>query len=55
MATMADPGKHEPGDTVLYFNDDGRLTRGTVAAVRRIYSVVPDGTVGIVDNDVAEA
>ena len=55
MATMADPGPYEPGASVLYFNDDGRLTRGTVSAVRRVYSIVPEGTVGIVDEDVAEA
>lgn len=49
MAMMAEPGQHKTGDRVLYVDDDGRHCYGTVASVRRVYTVVPEGTVGITD------
>lgn len=54
MAEMTEPGEFRTGDKVTYVGNDGGYRTGTVSRVQRLYQVVPDGTVGIVE-EVIEA
>jgi hypothetical protein len=48
---MSDYGTWQRGDTVTYVTDDGRYLMGKVTSVKtkRVYSVIPNGTLGIID------
>lgn len=51
MSQMTERGTWQNGDTVVYLTETGNHLRGKVVGVKTklVYSVIPEGTLGIVD------